>query len=122
MSAHGDDAARPGLSATALKTLIDEASEHVAGGLLAVPVADTLKKTVVAEAGEVIAQHTVPRADLWAAQTPQMFRAQALSLAISEFLVFTVSVWSFSFLFKLSLSDERVVTLLFSVVWSPFRP
>lgn len=80
------DAARPGLSATALKALIDQASEHVAGGLLAVPVADTLKKTTMAEAGEVIAQHTVPRAELWAAQTPQMFRAQALSLAISECL------------------------------------
>ena len=80
------DAARPGLSAQALKALIDQASEHVAGGLLALPVADTLKKTMVAEEGEVIAQQTVPRAGLWAAQTPQMFRAQALGLAISECL------------------------------------
>lgn len=80
------DAARPGLSSNALKTLIDQASEHVVGGLLALPVADTLKKTAVAEEGEVIAQHTVPRADLWAAQTPQMFRAQALSMAIAECL------------------------------------
>ncbi|WP_334119217.1 2-C-methyl-D-erythritol 4-phosphate cytidylyltransferase [Limnobacter sp.] len=78
------DAARPGLNAAALKALIDQASEHVAGGLLALPVADTLKKTTVAEEGEVIAQHTVPRVHLWAAQTPQMFRAQALSMAISE--------------------------------------
>jgi 2-C-methyl-D-erythritol 4-phosphate cytidylyltransferase len=78
------DAARPGLSAVALKNLIDQGSEHIAGALLAVPVADTLKKTAVAEEGEVIAQHTVPRDQLWAAQTPQMFRAQALSMAISE--------------------------------------
>ena len=34
----------------------------------------------------MIAQHTVPRDHLWAAQTPQMFRAQALSMAISECL------------------------------------
>jgi 2-C-methyl-D-erythritol 4-phosphate cytidylyltransferase len=80
------DAARPGLNSVALATLIDQASEHVAGGLLAMPVVDTLKKGNVAEEGEVVAQHTVPRSQLWAAQTPQMFRAQALSLAISECL------------------------------------
>jgi 2-C-methyl-D-erythritol 4-phosphate cytidylyltransferase len=78
------DAARPGLSAAALKSLIDQGSEHIAGALLAVPVADTLKRTSLAQEGEVIAQHTVPRDHLWAAQTPQMFRAQALSMAISE--------------------------------------
>lgn len=80
------DAARPGLNSQALKALIDQASEHVAGGLLAMPIVDTLKKASVAENGEVIAQHTVPRNQLWAAQTPQMFRAQALNLAISECL------------------------------------
>ena len=80
------DAARPGLSAAALKSLIDQGSEHSAGALLAVPVADTLKRTSLAQEGEVIAQHTVPRDHLWAAQTPQMFRAQALSMAISECL------------------------------------
>lgn len=80
------DAARPGLSAAALKSLIDQGSEHIAGALLAVPVADTLKRTSLAQEGEVIAQHTVPRDHLWAAQTPQMFRAQALSMAISECL------------------------------------
>lgn len=80
------DAARPGLNAVALKTLIDQASEHIAGGLLAMPVVDTLKKASVAEEGEVIAQHTVSREGLWAAQTPQMFRAQALSMALSECL------------------------------------
>lgn len=80
------DAARPGLFPQALRALIDQASEHVVGGFLAMPVVDTLKKTSVAEEGEVIAQHTVQRDHLWAAQTPQMFRAQALSMAISECL------------------------------------
>lgn len=80
------DAARPGLNATALKALIDQASEHVVGGLLAIPVADTLKKVSVVAEGEIVAQCTVPRDQLWAAQTPQMFRAQALSMAISECL------------------------------------
>ncbi len=80
------DAARPGLRADDLTKLIDVASEHVAGGLLATPVADTLKRTAQAEQGEVICQQTVSRDALWAAQTPQMFRAQALSLAITEAL------------------------------------
>lgn len=80
------DAARPGLNSQALRVLIDQASAHVAGGLLAMPIVDTLKKGSVAESGEAIAQHTVSRSQLWAAQTPQMFRAQALSLAISECL------------------------------------
>ena len=80
------DAARPGLNSAALKALIDQASDHVAGGLLAMPVVDTLKKVSVAEEGEFIAQQTLPRDQVWAAQTPQMFRAQALNMAISECL------------------------------------
>lgn len=86
------DAARPGLSAQALGRLIDECSTHVAGGLLAMPVADTLKRSAMAEDGEVIAQTTVARDGLWAAQTPQMFRAQALNLAISECLYKNVAL------------------------------
>jgi 2-C-methyl-D-erythritol 4-phosphate cytidylyltransferase len=80
------DAARPGLYLKALAALIDQASEHVVGGLLALPVADTLKKVASIETGQFIVQQTVSREYLWAAQTPQMFRAQALCLAISECL------------------------------------
>lgn len=80
------DAARPGLSSARLNDLIEQASVHVAGGLLALPVADTLKQAEVAEEGEVMSRVTVPREGLWAAQTPQMFRAQALSLALTECL------------------------------------
>lgn len=80
------DAARPGLVLSDLSRLIDVASEHVAGGLLAVPMPDTLKKAETTEDGEVISRTTVPREGMWAAQTPQMFRAQALSLALTECL------------------------------------
>lgn len=86
------DAARPGLQAELLKRFINEASEHVVGGLLALPVADTLKSAATTEEGEVIAQRTVPRDGLWAAQTPQMFRAQALCLAITECLYKGVAI------------------------------
>lgn len=78
------DAARPGLQATDLSRLIDEASTHIVGGILALPMPDTLKRVERTEEGEIIVQTTLSREGVWAAQTPQMFRAQALSLALAE--------------------------------------
>jgi 2-C-methyl-D-erythritol 4-phosphate cytidylyltransferase len=70
------DAARPCVTAADLERLRDEASdEH--GGLLAVPVTDTLKR---AEGATVAA--TVSRRDLWRAQTPQLFRLDLLTQAL----------------------------------------
>ena len=61
-------------------TQLIEACEHDAvGGLLALPVADTLKQ---AEGGCVAA--TVDRSGKWAAQTPQMFRIGLLRRALRE--------------------------------------
>ncbi|MCD2518698.1 2-C-methyl-D-erythritol 4-phosphate cytidylyltransferase [Massilia sp. G4R7] len=70
------DAARPGLDAELIARLIVETGEHPAGGLLALPVVDTVKRHV---AGEVA---TVSRDGLWLAQTPQMFRYQLLTRAL----------------------------------------
>lgn len=80
------DAARPGLPAAALARLIDQCLEANNGGLLALPVADTVKRSgrldgvAVAVPPQVIA--TVPRTDLWLAQTPQMFPAGQLLQAL----------------------------------------
>ena len=64
------DAARPCLSQPMLDALFDGLAHDPVGGLLAVPVADTLKR---ADANcRVVA--TEPREGLWQAQTPQMFR------------------------------------------------
>ncbi|MBU6377829.1 MAG: 2-C-methyl-D-erythritol 4-phosphate cytidylyltransferase [Gammaproteobacteria bacterium] len=49
------------------------ANAPLAGGLLALPLADTLKRSAVAGAG-VVSAATVPREGLWRALTPQMFR------------------------------------------------
>ena len=49
------------------------------GGLLAVPVADTLKRSD--SSGRV--EYTEPRDGLWQAQTPQMFRCELLLEALS---------------------------------------
>ncbi len=70
------DAARPGLDAELIERLIVETGEHPAGGLLALPVVDTVKRSV---AGEV---NTVSRDGLWLAQTPQMFRYGLLVRAL----------------------------------------
>ena len=64
------DAARPCLTQAHLTKLIAELRDDAVGGLLAVPVADTLKRAD----GEGRIQCTESRENLWQAQTPQMFR------------------------------------------------
>jgi len=73
------DAARPCLTAGLLDRLLDELRADPVGGLLAVPVADTLKRADAA--GRVAA--TEPRDGLWQAQTPQMFRYAQLDAALA---------------------------------------
>lgn len=68
------DAARPCLPDEMLDRLLDELADDPVGGLLAVPVADTLKRAAADTASGTRAEATVPRAGLWQAQTPQMFR------------------------------------------------
>jgi 2-C-methyl-D-erythritol 4-phosphate cytidylyltransferase len=68
------DAARPCLPDDILGKLLDEVADDPVGGLLAVPVADTLKRAAADTSNGARAEATVPRAGLWQAQTPQMFR------------------------------------------------
>lgn len=72
------DAARPCLTQAHLSRLIAELRDDDVGGILAVPVADTLKR---ADEQQRIAC-TEARAGLWQAQTPQMFRAGLLAQAL----------------------------------------
>ncbi|MDY0308429.1 MAG: 2-C-methyl-D-erythritol 4-phosphate cytidylyltransferase [Castellaniella sp.] len=76
------DAARPGLPADALGRLIDACHAHDQGGLLALPVADTVKQAGGAVDVPWVAR-TLPRDGLWLAQTPQMFRAGELRAALA---------------------------------------
>lgn len=76
------DAARPCLSAGDLDRLIKTLRDHPVGGVLGVPVQDTLKR--VSAEGEVA--ETVPRRDLWQAYTPQMFRLGLLTDALEQAL------------------------------------
>ncbi|WP_118804190.1 2-C-methyl-D-erythritol 4-phosphate cytidylyltransferase [Neisseria lactamica] len=72
------DAARCCLPSEALTRLIEQAGNAAEGGILAIPVADTLKR---ADGGNISA--TVERTGLWQAQTPQLFRAGLLCRALA---------------------------------------
>jgi 2-C-methyl-D-erythritol 4-phosphate cytidylyltransferase len=68
------DAARPCVTTELVEQFLDEIGEDQIGGLLAMPVADTLKS---ADENQRVAA-TIPRLNLWRAQTPQMFRRALL--------------------------------------------
>jgi 2-C-methyl-D-erythritol 4-phosphate cytidylyltransferase len=74
------DAARPGLTVALIDKLIAFVRDDAVGGLLAMPVVDTIKHSD----GHGRSQHTVARDLLWAAQTPQMFRYQLLLDALQR--------------------------------------
>lgn len=80
------DAARPGLPEGALRRLIDACLADPVGGLLALPVADTVK------GGRDRVERTLDRNGLWLAQTPQMFRAGVLRDALTAASVNGVTV------------------------------
>jgi len=73
------DAARPCLGAAQLTGLIDGAGGEDGGGLLAVPLSDTLKR---GDDGRVAT--TLDRSSLWCAQTPQLFRFGSLRAALAS--------------------------------------
>jgi len=75
------DAARPGLTHESLNHLLESLEADAVGGLLALPVADTIKKSN--EMNDV--DQTVSRQNLWQAQTPQMFRYSMLKKALAEY-------------------------------------
>lgn len=78
------DAVRPCISSQDIDRLVVSLQHHTVGGLLGVPVRDTLKR--VNTNGDVIA--TIARENIWQAQTPQMFRygilMQAMKAAIEQ--------------------------------------
>ncbi len=74
------DAARPGLDRAMVEQLVSTLAQDPVGGLLALPLADTLKRA--SAEGRVDA--TIAREHLWAAQTPQMFRYGLLCRALMQ--------------------------------------
>lgn len=82
------DAARPCLDSPTLDRLMTTLSDHPVGGLLALPVHDTVKQST--PDGTVAA--TLDRRQIWRAQTPQMFRLAMLRDALEHALASGVTV------------------------------
>lgn len=83
------DAARPALAAAELASLIDALLSDDVGGLLALPLADTLKRAGTSDSPRVAT--TIDRTGLWRALTPQMFRAGLLGRALDAADLATVT-------------------------------
>ena len=78
------DAARPCLPPADLSRLYEECRNDEIGGILALPVADTVKRVNKDETGAQRVAGTEDRNQLWLAQTPQMFRAGLLAQALRQ--------------------------------------
>lgn len=101
------DAARPFVPLDALPALVAAAAARGAA-ILAVPVADTIKSV---DAGTPPAiSGTLPRERLWAAQTPQAFRREALATLLSEAEARGVSVTDEAALYEAAGRDVACVT------------
>ena len=77
------DAARPGLTPALVRHLMRTLDTDPVGGLLALPVVDTLKRAASA-GSDTRSLQTISREHLWAAQTPQMFRYGLLCRALDQ--------------------------------------
>jgi 2-C-methyl-D-erythritol 4-phosphate cytidylyltransferase len=76
------DAARPLVTPGLIDAMVEElaAEEDAAGVIAATPVTDTIKQV----GGEGQVERTLDRSGLWAVQTPQAFRADALREALAD--------------------------------------
>ena len=72
------DAARPCLRQEDIDRLLSALSNHDIGGLLGIPVNDTVKRT----SNDDVIIETIERRNLWRASTPQMFRLVILKSAL----------------------------------------
>lgn len=73
------DAARPCLRLEDLTLLLETLQENAIGGILAIPVRDTMKRSID---DTKLIKETVDRESLWHALTPQMFRFGLLKNAL----------------------------------------
>lgn len=89
------DAGRPCVKPCDVKRLIDTVwqNNHQSGGLLAVPVRDTVKQQNTDNDNQKFSQKTLDRSQLWLAQTPQLFNLALLydylKQAIEQEIAFT---------------------------------
>lgn len=98
------DAARPCLTQAELTAVIDAGLFYSEGAILALPLADTLKRAKAERVAE-----SVNREALWRAQTPQVFRTEKLVAAIEELGVTHVALTDESSAMELAGQQPRLV-------------
>lgn len=74
------DAARPCIAPEDISALAQQVDSSGVGGILAVPMVDTVKRA----GADNIVEQTLSRDELWSAQTPQMFRYESLYGALKS--------------------------------------
>lgn len=99
------DAVRPCVRRTDIDRLIAEVEHSTHGGLLALPLADTVKR---ADAQDCVVE-TVPRAGLWRALTPQMFRFESLRNALQQALAQGIEITDEAMAIELAGGRPRLV-------------
>ncbi|GLR63713.1 2-C-methyl-D-erythritol 4-phosphate cytidylyltransferase [Marinospirillum insulare] len=77
------DVARPCITQLDLQQLVTGVKNHLVGGLLAAPVADTMKRGMSVNNSHQVSA-TLDRNHLWHALTPQMFRYEKLHTALTQ--------------------------------------
>jgi 2-C-methyl-D-erythritol 4-phosphate cytidylyltransferase len=80
------DAARPCITHQDISALIENTLAINTGGILAMPVRDTMKRSQKVQ-GKTLVKQTVERNELWHALTPQMYRSDELQGAIEQALL-----------------------------------
>lgn len=81
------DAARPCVTHHDIDKLISQCRESDCGGILAMPVRDTMKRGMTKQGEMIEIKATVDREQLWHALTPQLYKTQELTSAIEQALV-----------------------------------
>jgi len=82
------DAARPCVRHADIDQMLDQLAHHPVGGILGMPVNDTVKRTDV----DNVISDTVDRRNLWRATTPQMFHLKQLMSALDSALAQQIPV------------------------------
>jgi 2-C-methyl-D-erythritol 4-phosphate cytidylyltransferase len=100
------DAARPCLEISMVEQLLQQLSQHDVGGILAVPVTDTVKRAD----SDCAIQQTLAREQLWQAQTPQMFRYGLLRRALRRALEQDIAITDESMALELMGYAPRLVS------------
>ncbi|MGP4952260.1 2-C-methyl-D-erythritol 4-phosphate cytidylyltransferase [Psychrobacter sp. T6-1] len=104
------DAARPTVPLADIDEVIAAAKLEPYGAILAAPVADTLKQAQQDDTSRCYVSHTVDREGMWQAQTPQVFRAGALTKVLEHVALQHLSITDEASAFEYLNLPIRLVT------------